>query len=85
MTEMASTPIYGKTLQKFKTNNHMILKLGMRHRGLKRYNINIYEDFELTITYFMSMSIFVVYAFEWENLLQKHVIGKTLWQRTNEN
>ena len=60
MTEMATTPIYGKTLQKFKTKNHMILKLGMRHRGLKRYNTNIYEDFELTKTYFRTMSFFVV-------------------------
>ena len=37
----------------------MILKLGMQHRGLKRYKVCINGDPGLTLNYFTAMSNFV--------------------------
>ena len=60
----------------------MILKLGMQHRGLKLYKVYINDDPGLTLTYFMARSNWVTYTFEWEKLLQSHLMGGNLQQRT---
>ena len=42
MTKMATMPIYGKNLQKtfsYRTNSHMIMKLGTEHYELKLYTV----------------------------------------------
>ena len=49
----------------------MILKLGMKHWGLKLYKVYINDDPGLTLTYFTARSNLVPYAFEWEK-------GKTM-------
>ena len=49
----------------------MILKLGMKHWGLKLYKVYINDDPELTLTYFTARSNLVPYAFVWEK-------GKTM-------
>ena len=41
----------------------MILKLGMQHRGLKFYEVNINDDPGLTLTYFTARSNLVTKAF----------------------
>ena len=55
MTKMAAMPIYGKNHKKIffsRTRSPMILKLGMKHRGLKLYKVYINGDPGLTLTYF---------------------------------
>ena len=49
----------------------MILKLGMKHWGLKLYKVYINDDPGLTLTYFTARSNLVPYAFVWEK-------GKTM-------
>ena len=49
----------------------MILKLGMKHWGLKLYKVYINDDPGLTLTYFTARSNLVSYAFVWEK-------GKTM-------
>ena len=49
----------------------MILKLGMKHWGLKLYKVYIIDDPGLTLTYFTARSNLVPYAFVWEK-------GKTM-------
>ena len=39
----------------YKTNRHMILKLGMEHYELKLYKVYINDDLEVTLTYFKTM------------------------------
>ena len=58
-------------------NLPMILKLGIKHRGLKFYKIYINDDPGMTLTYFMARSNWVAYTFEWDKLLQIHLMGKT--------
>ena len=53
----------------------MILKLGMYHRGFKRYKAYINDDPGLTLTYFTARSNWVAYTFEWGKLLQSHLMG----------
>ena len=60
----------------------MILKLGMQHLGLKPYKVYINDDPGLTFTYFTARSNWVTYTFEWEKLLQNHLMGENLQQRT---
>ena len=60
----------------------MILKVGMNHRGLKLYKVHINDDPGLTLTYFTSRSNWVTYTFECGKLLQSHLIGENLQQRT---
>ena len=55
----------------------MILKLGMKHCGLKLYKVYINDDPGLTLTYFTARSNWVAYTFEWGKLLQSHLIGET--------
>ena len=49
----------------------MTLKLGMRHRMLKYYQVCSNNDPGLTLTYFTAKSNLVPYAFVWEK-------GKTM-------
>ena len=53
----------------------MILKLGMKHRGLKLYKVYINGDLGLTLTYFTARLILVAYTFKW---------GKTVTKSFNE-
>ena len=55
----------------------MILKL-----RLKLYKVYINDDPGSTLTYFTAMSNLVSYTFEWRELLQSHVMGENLKQRT---
>ena len=49
----------------------MTLKVDMQHWVLEYYQINSYDEPGLTLTYFMTRSNFVPYAFVWEE-------GKTM-------
>ena len=60
----------------------MTLKHGMWHQGLKLYKFYINDDPGLTLTYYTAMSNSVAYMFEWGKLLQSHLMGETLLQRT---
>ena len=44
----------------------MILKLGMQHRGLEVYKINMNDDPGLTLTNFTARSNWVAYTFNGE-------------------
>ena len=71
MTKMAAMPIYGKIPSKIfysKTGGPISKKLGMKHRWLKYYNVYINHDPVVTLTYFMTRSTQVAYAFEWGKL-----------------
>ena len=80
MTKMAAMPIYGKNTSKIffsKTNRQLIsMKLGMKHRWLKYYNVYINHDPVITLTQFMARSTWVAHAFVWEKLLKCHLKGK---------
>ena len=52
----------------------------MGHRGLKLYKVYINADPGLTLAYFMAVSNFIAYVFEWGKLLLSHLIVKTLQQ-----
>ena len=52
MIKMAAMPIYGKNPFKF----FISTKLGMKHRGLKYYNVFINYDLWMTLTYFTARS-----------------------------
>ena len=60
----------------------MILKLEMKHRGLKLYKVYINDDPGLTLTYFTARSNWVICMFEWVKLLQSHLMEEILQQRT---
>ena len=60
----------------------MILNFGMQHRELKLYKVYINDDPGLTLTYFTARSNWVAYTFEWGKLLQSHLMGENLQQRT---
>ena len=60
----------------------MILKLGMKHLGLKLYKVYINDDPGLTVTYFTARSYWVTCMFEWGKLLQSHLMEENLQQRT---
>ena len=60
----------------------MILKLGMYHWGLKLYKVYINDDPGLTLTYFTARSNWVTCTFEWEKLLQSHLMEENLQQMT---
>ena len=52
MTKMAAMSKYGKNFENLHQNRKsMILKLGMKHRGLKLYKVYINNDPGLTLTY----------------------------------
>ena len=58
LTKMATMPIYGKNPSKIfsGTGGAISKKLGMKHRWLKYYNVNINHDPVVTLTYFMTRS-----------------------------
>ena len=59
MTKMAAMPIYGKNSSKIffsGTGGPISMKLGMKHRWLKRYNVYINHDPVMTLTYFTARS-----------------------------
>ena len=60
----------------------MILKLGMKHRGLELYKVYINDDPGLTMTYFTARSNWVIFTFEWGKLLQSHLMEEILQQYT---
>ena len=68
MTKMAAMPIYGKNLSKIfsGTGGPISMKLGLKHRWLKYYNVYINHDPVMTLTQFMARSTWVADAFEWE-------------------
>ena len=78
MTKMAAMPIYGKNPSKIfsETNRQISMKLGVKHRWLKYYNVYINHDPAMTLTQFMARSTWVASAFEWEKLLKCHLKGK---------
>ena len=73
MTNMATIPIYGKTLKIFflGTKRPMTLHVDKQHRVLKDYQICSNDDPWLTLTYFTARSHLVPYAFVCEK-------GKTI-------
>ena len=54
----------------------MLFKLGMRHWGLDLYKFYINNDPWLALTYFTDRSNLLASAFEWEKLLESHLMGK---------
>ena len=55
MTKMAAMPTYGKNPLKFfysLTNGPISTELGMKHRGLKYYNVFVNYGLWMTLTYF---------------------------------
>ena len=60
----------------------MILKLGVYLWGLKFYKVYINDDPGLTLIFFMAMSNWVTFTFEWVKLLQSHLMEENLQQRT---
>ena len=80
MTKMAAMPIYGKNPSKifFSEINVLIsMKLGVKHRWLKYYNVYINQDPVMTLTQLMTRSTWVAFAFAWGKLLKCHLKGKT--------
>ena len=53
----------------------MILKLGMKHWGLKLYKVYINDDPGLTLTFFTARSNWVICTFAWQG---SHRPGKVL-------
>ena len=75
MTKMAAMPKYCKNPSNFffsETNGLISMKLGVKHRWLKYYNVYINHDPGMTLTQFMARS-----TFEWGKLLKCHLKGKT--------
>ena len=64
MTKMAAMPILVKPLKIFfsRTEQPMILSLGLQHHVLEYYQIPSNDDTELTLTYFTARSNLVPYA-----------------------
>ena len=60
-------PYMIKTIFFSTTRSPIILKLGIKHRGLKLFEVYINDDPGMTLTYFMHMSSLDAYAFEWKN------------------
>ena len=61
ITKRADTPIYGKNPSKnLLFWNRQATKLGMQHRGLMSIIICSNDDTEVTLTYFMARSNFVI-------------------------
>ena len=59
MTKMAPMPIYGKNPSKIffsGTGGPISMKLGMKYRWLKYYNVYINHDPLMTLTYFTARS-----------------------------
>ena len=48
----------------FRTRGPIILKLGMKHKGIKLYTVYIHHDPVMTLTYFTARSTSIANAFE---------------------
>ena len=78
-TKMAAMPIYGKNPSKIffsETNRLISMKLGVKHRWLKYFNVYINHDPVMTLTQFMARSTWIAHGYEWEKLLKCHLKGK---------
>ena len=67
---MAAMLIYDKNLLTIffsRTRGPFILKLGIKHRGLKLFEVYINDDPGMTLPYFTHTSNLDGYAFEWKN------------------
>ena len=90
LTKMAAMPIILKTfknlLQKQKSCDletwHVALGTQAELELELLYKPYINDDPGLTLTYFMARSNWVAYTFEWGKLLQSHLMGEILQQRT---
>ena len=85
MTKMAAMPIYGKNPSKiffYGTCGPISMKLCIKHRWLKYYNVYMNHDPVMTLTQFMAArSTWVAHAFEWGKLLKCRLKGKAEnWQ-----
>ena len=60
----------------------MILKLDVEQQGLKLYKAYINDDPGLTLTCFTARLNWVTYSVARGKLLQSHLIGENLQQRT---
>ena len=82
MTKMAAMPIYGKNPSKilfYGTGGPISMKLCIKHRWLKYYNV--YMNHDPVMTQFMARSTCVAHAFEWGKLSKCHLKGKAgNWQ-----
>ena len=79
MTKMAPMPIYGKNPSKIffsETKRQISMKLGVKHRWLKYYNVYINHDPVMILTQFLARSTWVAHAFEWGKMLKCHLKGK---------
>ena len=58
MTKMAAMPIYGKNPSQIfsGTGGPISMKLGMKYRWLKYYNVYVNHGPMMTLTYFMARS-----------------------------
>ena len=86
MTKIAAMPIYGKNPSKIffsETNGLISMKLGVKHRWLKYYNVYLNHDPVMTLNQFMARSTWDAYAFEWGKLLKCHLKGKTSMKLAN--
>ena len=54
---------HGKNLKMFFSSRTIILKLGMKHRGVEDYKVYIIHGPEMTLTYLLARLTWVVYAF----------------------
>ena len=80
MTKMAAMPIYVKNPSKIfsRTTGFISTKLGMKHWGLKYYNMFINHDPVMTLTYFTARSAYVAHAFEWGKTVKISFEGNNL-------
>ena len=85
MTKMAAMPIHGKNPSKIfsETNGLISMKLGVKQRWLKYYNVYINHDPVMTLTQFMARSTWVAHAIELGKLLKCHLKGKTCRKLAN--
>ena len=56
----------------------MILKLGMKHKGMELYKVCINHDPGMTLTYFTARSTSVTNALEWGKLVKCNQMGENL-------
>ena len=78
ITKMVAMPIYGKNPSKIffsETNRLISMKLGMKHRWLKYYNLCINRDPVMTLTQFMARSTWLPMHLNGEKLLKYRLKG----------
>ena len=77
--------MYGKNPSKIfsETKRLISMKLCVKHRWLKYYNVYISHGPVMTLTQFMARSTWVAHAFEWGKLFKCHMKGKASWKLAN--